>query len=194
MNGGKHIKMKNKYRGMKVASVSFSHIRNNNINMTTLPTGEERESLLEKVAPEEFKECDTCIVKPGSPQLCSGCFHNRTIIDAYNQKITQTKEKTVRESFKDIMIKLHYSYSEPYDLKVAMEDAMKIYDKAKQESREEIFDNQFTYLDKFIDNMLKALNEKDSVRGDEYSTDYQHGVVRGLVLSARYLEQLKNKS
>lgn len=28
-----------------------------------------------------FKECDTCRAKPGSPKLCSGCLHNRAVIE-----------------------------------------------------------------------------------------------------------------
>ena len=27
-----------------------------------------------------FMECDTCRAKPGSPQLCAGCIHNRRMI------------------------------------------------------------------------------------------------------------------
>lgn len=29
----------------------------------------------------EFRECDTCRAKPGSPILCSGCLHNRAVIE-----------------------------------------------------------------------------------------------------------------
>lgn len=29
----------------------------------------------------KFTECDTCAAKPGSPELCRGCYLNRTIID-----------------------------------------------------------------------------------------------------------------
>ncbi len=28
----------------------------------------------------EFMECETCRAKPGTPLLCSGCLHNRTVI------------------------------------------------------------------------------------------------------------------
>lgn len=28
-----------------------------------------------------FQECDACSAKPGSPYLCAGCLHNRTLID-----------------------------------------------------------------------------------------------------------------
>jgi len=28
-----------------------------------------------------FIPCDTCRAKPGSPLLCAGCLHNRTVID-----------------------------------------------------------------------------------------------------------------
>ena len=29
----------------------------------------------------EFKECDVCAAKPGSPELCWGCLHNRSVIE-----------------------------------------------------------------------------------------------------------------
>ena len=29
----------------------------------------------------EFVECDICNSKPGSPRLCSGCVHNRQVIE-----------------------------------------------------------------------------------------------------------------
>jgi hypothetical protein len=36
------------------------------------------------IAPEEkifdFMECDTCRAKPGTPNLCAGCLHNRQMI------------------------------------------------------------------------------------------------------------------
>lgn len=32
----------------------------------------------------EFMECDTCRAKPGTPELCRGCFHNRTAIYELN--------------------------------------------------------------------------------------------------------------
>ena len=28
----------------------------------------------------DFKECETCAAKPGSPTLCSGCLANRATI------------------------------------------------------------------------------------------------------------------
>lgn len=30
---------------------------------------------------DEFLECDTCRAKAGSPTLCKGCLHNRTLIE-----------------------------------------------------------------------------------------------------------------
>lgn len=27
-----------------------------------------------------FMECDTCRAKPGTPPLCAGCLHNRSVI------------------------------------------------------------------------------------------------------------------
>lgn len=37
-----------------------------------------------------FRECDSCIVKAGSPTLCSGCLHNRELIGKYEQIINET--------------------------------------------------------------------------------------------------------
>lgn len=36
--------------------------------------------------PKRFLECDTCRAKPGSPTLCRGCLHNRSLI---NNLLTQ---------------------------------------------------------------------------------------------------------
>lgn len=32
--------------------------------------------------PKKFLECDTCRAKPGSPTLCKGCLHNRSLIES----------------------------------------------------------------------------------------------------------------
>lgn len=34
----------------------------------------------------DFIECDTCRSKPGSPVLCAGCLHNRTVIAALREQ------------------------------------------------------------------------------------------------------------
>jgi len=34
----------------------------------------------------EFKECSTCAAKPGSPQLCDSCLHNRDLVNSLNLK------------------------------------------------------------------------------------------------------------
>lgn len=31
-------------------------------------------------AENNFRECDSCAVKPGTPILCNGCIHNRALI------------------------------------------------------------------------------------------------------------------
>jgi hypothetical protein len=31
--------------------------------------------------PTDFMECDTCRAKPGTPTLCAGCLHNRSLIN-----------------------------------------------------------------------------------------------------------------
>lgn len=36
----------------------------------------------------DFIECDTCRKKPGSPELCYGCYRNRTTIDEMDDVIT----------------------------------------------------------------------------------------------------------
>lgn len=41
-------------------------------------------------SPDEFMECDSCRAKPGSPQLCKGCLHNRALISKYGE-MTQEK-------------------------------------------------------------------------------------------------------
>lgn len=45
---------------------------------------------------EEFMECDTCRAKPGSPYLCRGCLHNRTLINKLTPLVAQ-KEKCCGE-------------------------------------------------------------------------------------------------
>lgn len=35
--------------------------------------------------PDKFMECDSCRAKPGSPDLCKGCLHNRTLISKLNK-------------------------------------------------------------------------------------------------------------
>lgn len=40
---------------------------------------------IHKYYPTQFIECDTCRVKPGSPELCWGCFHNRMLISKLKQ-------------------------------------------------------------------------------------------------------------
>lgn len=36
--------------------------------------------------PNKFMECDTCRGKPGSPPLCKGCIHNRSLIEKLTSK------------------------------------------------------------------------------------------------------------
>ena len=40
----------------------------------------------------KFVECDTCRVKSGTPILCSGCVHNRTVIENYQQFLGAMKD------------------------------------------------------------------------------------------------------
>lgn len=34
-----------------------------------------------------FMECDTCRAKPGTPELCEGCRHNREVINTMNREL-----------------------------------------------------------------------------------------------------------
>jgi hypothetical protein len=42
--------------------------------------------------PLEFMECDACRSKAGTPPLCTGCFHNRSVIQKLGN-IDQHKER-----------------------------------------------------------------------------------------------------
>lgn len=35
----------------------------------------------------QFKECDTCIKKAGSPTLCDGCLNNRSVIEKFGREV-----------------------------------------------------------------------------------------------------------
>jgi hypothetical protein len=37
----------------------------------------------------EFMECDTCRAKPGMPDLCHGCLHNREVIFELKRKLKE---------------------------------------------------------------------------------------------------------
>lgn len=45
------------------------------------------------VAELEFKECDACAAKPGSPQLCMGCIYNMEVIAVLKQDRARLQEK-----------------------------------------------------------------------------------------------------
>jgi hypothetical protein len=42
----------------------------------------------------EFMECETCSAKPGSPTLCAGCLHNRSLIEKLTDKMTSGRTKS----------------------------------------------------------------------------------------------------
>lgn len=35
----------------------------------------------------DFLECDTCAALPGTPPLCSGCLHNREVIEKLKKQV-----------------------------------------------------------------------------------------------------------
>lgn len=43
----------------------------------------------------EFKECEICEAKPGSPYLCKSCLHNRTVIERLKTKIDKKNKLLV---------------------------------------------------------------------------------------------------
>lgn len=66
----------------------------------------------EPPSPLGFLECDTCRAKSGWPTLCSGCFHNRQVIEemtkAMSQASTQERpevklEPEVPEAIRDLL-------------------------------------------------------------------------------------------
>jgi len=38
-------------------------------------------------APYEFRECAACAAKPGAPELCPACLHNRKIVDRLRESL-----------------------------------------------------------------------------------------------------------
>jgi hypothetical protein len=54
----------------------------------TLPNVAEEKPKPEKL---EFKECDVCRAKPGSPLLCDGCLQNRETIGRLNDQLKEKK-------------------------------------------------------------------------------------------------------
>lgn len=50
----------------------------------------------------DFVECATCAAKPGSPDLCASCFHNRDVINRY-AAICEVAIKVVKERRSKIM-------------------------------------------------------------------------------------------
>lgn len=41
----------------------------------------------------EFRECDTCAAKPGSPYLCAGCLNNRNTINKLEVELQHLRQK-----------------------------------------------------------------------------------------------------
>lgn len=41
----------------------------------------------------QFHECKVCDDKPGSPDLCESCLHNRTVIEQQAKEIKKLRER-----------------------------------------------------------------------------------------------------
>ena len=46
---------------------------------------------------KEFKECDTCRKKSGTPVLCSGCIQNRGVILSLQRELADLKLRKYRK-------------------------------------------------------------------------------------------------
>lgn len=55
---------------------------------------------LENWEEPRFMECDSCRAKPGSPQLCWGCLHNRDIISSISTLLQEERERQKQEDIK----------------------------------------------------------------------------------------------
>lgn len=38
---------------------------------------------------DEYCECDACASKPGAPELCAACLHNRTTINDLKRRLAR---------------------------------------------------------------------------------------------------------
>ena len=56
------------------------------LNMSELQAKYKHRSLYHQ---EEFWECPSCIMKPGSPTLCTSCLHNRAMIEDLERQVKQ---------------------------------------------------------------------------------------------------------
>jgi len=55
----------------------------------------------------EFMECEECRKKPGSPDLCESCVHNRIAIDRLLKKNSKLKKKiTAMKAIVDLIIEI----------------------------------------------------------------------------------------
>ena len=55
----------------------------------------------------EYKECKSCSKKPGSPDLCESCLHNRTLMYRLRHKIEDLENIIYKkDELFDVMIKL----------------------------------------------------------------------------------------
>ncbi len=50
-----------------------------------------------------FKECASCAAKPGSPELCGSCLHNRTALSRLTKQVEDVCATSLR--FRDRLLK-----------------------------------------------------------------------------------------
>lgn len=50
----------------------------------------------------QFMACDTCGAKSGSPTLCRGCLHNRSLIEELLKCLRETERRQDNGDFGDL--------------------------------------------------------------------------------------------
>jgi len=91
---------------------------------------------------QEFRECDTCAAKSGSPNLCGPCLNNRALISQlegdekrldFLQSLLVRKKCILRMSESGRGFRLHQSEREggEYSVRLAIDNFMRNYSQEK---------------------------------------------------------------
>lgn len=68
----------------------------------------------------EFKECDGCSAKPGSPTLCKSCLHNRQVISDLNKDFKDQGRVLGRVIATNVKLGLRIDRLEAFIIKMAV--------------------------------------------------------------------------